>query len=103
MAAGAVSSVPVSQHDVRWKWLLLGLCALVFLVAVASAMSVFGFFSRPWFGWWDMYGTQERPYTFVITSTPAGGAAARAEFELATQSTFASKVSTHESTFTVSR
>jgi len=55
MAAGAVSSVRDTPHDVRWKWLLLALCAVGFGVMFATIADTFALGGRPWFGWWDVY------------------------------------------------
>lgn len=79
MAAGAVSSVSVSQQDVRWKWLLLTLCTLVFVVIVAGVVDYSGFGAPPWYGWWELgTSTTTQPYTSTFGSPVPGGTIARA-------------------------
>jgi len=79
MAAGAVSSVRDPQHEVRWKWLLLGLCGLCAMFLVFTFADALGIGGRPWGGWWDAEATTtDRPFVSEWLKPEPGGAAARA-------------------------
>ncbi len=67
------------RKDLRWKWLLLTLCALGFLLLVVSSEGTIGFGIRPWYGFWDgtIAGTSQ-PYVLQIVAPSPGGAEARA-------------------------
>jgi GAF domain len=79
MAAGAVSSVSVPQHDVRWKWLLLAGCALMFVWTIATVIDNFGWFSRPWYGYWDAsVGASGQPWMRTARYPRRDGAMAKA-------------------------
>jgi hypothetical protein len=77
MASGAISSASVPQHNVRWKWLLLGLCALSAVWIVSVILDQVGFGGRPWFGWWDaLQAPTGQPYRLQMVSVlPNGGSA----------------------------
>ena len=75
MAAGAVSSATVPQHDVRWKWFLLSLSLFFTLWLIASTIDSLGFNSRPWYGWWDsVIISGGQPYVVEAQSVVQGGA-----------------------------
>jgi hypothetical protein len=66
---------------VRWKWLLLTLCTLVFVVIVAGVVDYSGFGAPPWYGWWEGVGVTSpttQPYTSAFGSPVPGGTIARA-------------------------
>jgi class 3 adenylate cyclase len=62
-----------------WKWLLLGLCAIGFAIVCSSAADQFGFFSRPWYGFFDAsFNTTANPFALELGDPASGGAATRA-------------------------
>lgn len=79
MAAGAVASAHVPQHNVPWKRVLLALCALAALWIVAEALDDFGFLGPPWWGWFDVFRVPSgQPYVLVSLQPRSGGATDRA-------------------------
>jgi hypothetical protein len=79
MAAGAVSSARDPQHNVRWKWLLLALCALTALWILVFAIDNIGFRGAPWYGYWDAGWAPRPPYSAAFSDVQPGGAAAAAD------------------------
>jgi hypothetical protein len=79
MAAGAVSSARDTPHDVRWKWVLLGLCALAGVLIIAAAADWLGVGGRPWYGLWQSLTTaDDGAYMAEFTSIIPGGVSANA-------------------------
>ncbi|MBV8374938.1 MAG: GAF domain-containing protein [Candidatus Eremiobacteraeota bacterium] len=79
MAAGAISSASVPQHDLRWKWLLLGLCAIGGVLLFANFADNYGLGMSPWAGWWDsVMNPTDRAYVTQTYEPVAGGSSANA-------------------------
>jgi len=79
MATGALSSTRASQHDLRWKYVLLVLCALAFAEAFVCAADLFGLGERPWFGWVDAHtGMTGQPFLIIVQNPTPNGASAKA-------------------------
>lgn len=78
MAVGAVPSAQGPQHDVRWKWLLLGLCGLAGILLASVIADEFGVGGRPWFGTWEMSSaTTDHAYVVAVIQPVPGGPSAR--------------------------
>lgn len=61
------------------KWLLLGLCALVSALILASVLDYLGLGGAPWYGWWEgLVSPSTQPYTAAFRSSVPDGAVARA-------------------------
>jgi hypothetical protein len=79
MAARAVSSARDPQHDVRWKWLLLALCALAATLLAFMLGNWFGIGGRPWFGLANsQVAMTEDPYVEKFGDVLSGGASEKA-------------------------
>jgi len=63
------------ERDIRWKWLLLGLCTLALVILFSQFLDFTGFGGRPWFGFWDdTYASTTQPYVVAVYQPRAGGA-----------------------------
>jgi hypothetical protein len=63
------------ERDIRWKWLLLGLCTLALVILFSQILDFSGFGGRPWFGFWDdTYASTTQPYVVAVYQPRAGGA-----------------------------
>ncbi|HZZ01267.1 MAG TPA: GAF domain-containing protein [Candidatus Baltobacteraceae bacterium] len=65
--------------EMRWRGLLLALCALGLLVVFFDAADIYGLGGRPWRGFWDAtVVTTSQPYLTVAAQPRPGGASAAA-------------------------
>jgi GAF domain-containing protein len=66
--------------DTRWKWLLLAGCAFALVWTFATTVDNFGFFAKPWYGYWDaVVGPPPGQSASMVVRVPrADGASARA-------------------------
>lgn len=79
MAAGAVSSARDPRHDVRWRWLLLALCALGAVLIIADVADWVGVGGRPWAGLWQaLTVADDSAYVGAFTQVVPGGASDKA-------------------------
>jgi hypothetical protein len=66
------------QQNAAWKWLLLGMCALLAVWIFLAWCAWFGFGGRPWEGFWDVSTGDAAPFIIEFGRPEAGGATARA-------------------------
>jgi len=67
----------MADRDIRWKWLLLGACALALAILFSQFLDFAGFGGAPWFGFWDdTYVSTSQPYVVSVFQPRAGGASA---------------------------
>lgn len=66
--------------DSRWKWPLLAGCAFALVWVIAVAIDSFGFFAKPWYGYWDavVASPPGDARLMIVRTARAGGASARA-------------------------
>lgn len=65
----------MADRDVRWKWLLLGLCTLGLVALLSQVVDDVGLGSAPWFGFWDdTFANTSQPYVVAVYQPRPGGA-----------------------------
>ena len=65
----------MADRDVRWKWLLLGLCTLALFAVLSEFGDLTGVGGNPWYGFWDdTFASTSQPYVVSIFQPRPGGA-----------------------------
>jgi len=67
-----------SAQDVRWKWLIFGLCALLAIDALFVVLDIFGLGGRTWYGYYGSGYVPVKPFTEVVQGIQPGDATEKA-------------------------